>query len=116
MEKVLKGVKVLSFVLLVYSLVTITLIIMGYFTYKRIAVMDFVPILYVISAIGLLKLKNWVRIFTIIVSVIIPIQIIRVLILSKVDLFMSGFFIGPIILCIISVYYLTRPKVKEQFK
>ncbi len=73
------------------------------------------PVVFLVTAIGLLELKNWARILTMILfPVLIYITSFGVCILFDVPPILILVICG--IFFVLIIYYLTRPKVKEQFK
>jgi hypothetical protein len=74
------------------------------------------PVAFLLAGIGVLALKNWARVFTIIVCSVMTLLIIGLLFLStSVDLLPLIFFLAIVIIFTSIIYYLTRPKVKRQF-
>ena len=78
------------------------------------------PVLFIMAGMGLSKLKNWARLMTMFLSPL----------LSFIAIGISGIFldmimppkivsltipVGTVIMSIGIIFYLTRPKVKEQF-
>jgi hypothetical protein len=127
--------KILSLIFLIFYLIK-TGRIYGYpelpanlfLTLRDYIVNMVLPIAFLISGIGVLQLKNWARILFIIVTGIGLITTLHVLFLStkltnlgaypfygseRANLFNIGF---TFMLFVIPIYYLTRPKVKEQFR
>jgi len=75
-----------------------------------------IAIIYGVSGIGLLLYKNWARIVSIMVAPLSVICLSWIMIINKKDI---DTMITPtigIIVFLFSIFYLTRPKVKEQFK
>lgn len=79
------------------------------------------PFLFLITGIGLLKLKNWARILTLFLSPALAYVgvgftgiILTFLIPDKIWTFI--FSITVIVTFLSIIYYLTRPEVKEQFR
>ena len=82
------------------------------------------PLYFLISGIGILALKKWARVLAAIMSpiesVMLLLMIINVVVLAKGGVFIIvqiiELYLPPAILFGSICYYLTRPKVKEQFK
>ena len=73
------------------------------------------PIAFLVAAVGLLELKNWARILTMILSpILMYITCFGVCILFNLPPILM--LVTFAILFVIIIYYLTRPKIKEQFK
>jgi len=81
-------------------------------------ILSTVPVLAIISGIGVLKLRNWGRILGIAVaSVFLFIALFCNLIYLRAELYTLFFiplFISILLVC--CIYFLTRPIIKEQFK
>jgi len=125
-----KGITILASIIIISGVISISLSLLTIYRYPR-----FIPsFLYVISwgtliiasGIGLLKLKKWARILTLI---LVAIKMPQICIGSFTDvqrMFTNPVAIGTIMAAIgitlvslmpgiIVLYYFTRPKVKEQF-
>lgn len=92
-----------------------------YFAYFMILYTIIFNSLYVIAAVNLLKLKDWARRLMILWHIIgFPIRIINEFFMKKQlnnNSAMTVFFVSVTsVLVLIIIYYLTRPKVKEQFR
>jgi hypothetical protein len=79
------------------------------------------PVLFITAGIGLLKLKNWARLMTMFLSPALSFIAIGifalfldVLISPKIASLIIPYGVG--VMAIGIIVYLTRPKVKEQFK
>ena len=87
-----------------------------------------ISLIYLVPSIGILKLKNWARLFTVYFTILLLLPCIYVLAILTIFTIKGGlegpavigylpiFFVLPIMPFIIPLIYLTRPKVKEQFK
>jgi len=70
---------------------------------------------FLISSIGILFLKNWARALAILILTVFIIETIIILRnITDIDLIIGQ--VSAILLFILPIYYLTRPKVKELFK
>lgn len=80
------------------------------------------PFIFLIEGIGILKLKNWARIFTItfclINTLLVVIYFIHFHIVLKMplDILNDLIWLSIGVFSLYVIYYLTRSKVKEQFK
>lgn len=79
------------------------------------------PIVLIVSAGGLLCLDRWSRPCAIITAIVLSIVwfiygIQGLLYDPKANMFFSSFCFTVVLLFIISIFYLTRPKVKDQFR
>jgi len=101
-----------------------TLIFEGYvYIFGRLGHLVF-GIIFVATGIGLRKFKNWARVLCLIQMVIIMCVGANIMIIDFIDfvykhLFKVNFLIAPFLFILIPsllINYLTRPKVKEQFK
>lgn len=76
----------------------------------------------IISTIGLFKYKKWGRFFTLVIAKILFIPMVALSIISLIiglatpNLILSLFYLIAALFLIFLIYYLTRPKIKEQFK
>ena len=68
---------------------------------------------YLISGTGIFFRKNWARLLAIIQLLVF---LVFVIINACVMRYYDAWLTGVIIASMLSVYHLTRPKVKEQFK
>lgn len=70
--------------------------------------------LLIISSIGILKLKNWARIISLLITWIVCTPIVLCSPMAGKDAYM--YFIPGLLIIVLITFFLTHPKVKEQFR
>ncbi len=70
--------------------------------------------LLIISSIGILKLKNWARVISLLITWIVCTPIVLCSPMAGKDAYM--FFILGLVIIVPITFFLTHPKVKEQFR
>lgn len=130
MEKERNGVRIIGIFFLICIIPTFIIVLsQGMFKFGLFGIPLGIlsPLLFYICGRGLLLFKNWARIFTLVSSPLLSTLLFIVLFwmlpwICHVST-MSGIFVtmflaklGAIIFFFFILYYLTRPKVKEQFK
>jgi len=77
------------------------------------------PLLFLLSTIGILALQSWARVLVLVMSLgILLLSIygtVDAYIASAIDLFSIIMSLFILIVCLSVIFFLTRPKVKEQF-
>lgn len=79
------------------------------------------PVMFLVTGIGLLRLKNWARLTTIFYSPVLSYIVVGFAPMHFIKYIPSNiwpiiFSVGLIMSILFILFFLTRPKVKEQFK
>jgi len=116
------GIVVLAVVILFFAVLYLILrLFINAVNYNFQGVLTYIifPTSYIISAIGLLMLKNWGRLLAIITASMALLTLLFGIVFTFIIKHPIGFsypillgFLFPLII----IYYLTRPTIKERFK
>ena len=111
-----KGVTFFGFYCIINGLAFFVLPIMNH-AYLDLIIEGPIGLVIVLIGIGILKLVNWVRIVAIILSIITSVvSLITTVIGAFQNPIVAIITLIPVVISLSIIYFLTRPKVKEQFR